>query len=135
VSQLQIGRPIVELEKPRFDVSAFLASVGMGRRIIHFAPKEALFSQGYPADSVFHLQKGCAKVTVVSPSGKEATITLLSTGDFVGEEALTAPAGVRLASATAVTPCTTLKISRHEMIRVMHVEHSFSDLFLEVIME
>ena len=126
---------MVELEKPQFDAAAFLASAGLGRRIIQFAPKDAFFSQGDSADSVFFLQKGRAKVTVVSPGGKEATITLLSTGDFVGEEALAAMAGLRLATATAITACTTLKISREEMIRVMHMEHSFSDLFLKVIME
>jgi CRP/FNR family cyclic AMP-dependent transcriptional regulator len=126
---------MVELEKPRFDVAAFLASAGVGRRIIQVAPKAAFFSQGDPADSVFYLQNGRARVTVVSPTGKEATITLLSAGDFVGEEALAAIAGRRLATATAITACTTLRISREEMIRVMHVEHSFSDLFLKVILE
>ena len=126
---------MVELEKPRFDAAAFLASAGVGRRIIQLAPKQAFFSQGDPADSVFYLQKGRAKVTVVSPAGKEATITLLSTGDFVGEEALAAMAGNRLATATAITACTALKISRDEMIHVMHVEHSFSDLFLKVVLE
>jgi CRP-like cAMP-binding protein len=126
---------MVELEKPRFDVAAFLASAGLGRRIIQLAPKKAFFSQGDPADSVFYLQKGRAKVTVVAPAGKEATITLLSTGDFVGEEALAAIAELRLATATAITACTTLRISREEMIRVMHTEHSFSDLFLKVILE
>ena len=126
---------MVELEKPGFDTAAFLASAGLGRRVIQLAPKETFFSQGDPADSVFYLQKGRAVVTVVSPAGKEATITLLSAGDFVGEEALAAMPGLRLATATAVTACTTLKISREEMIRVMHVEHSFSDLFLKVILE
>ena len=126
---------MVELEKPRFDVAGFLASAGLGRRIIQLAPKEAFFSQGNSADSVFYLQKGSARVTVVSPAGKEATIALLSAGDFVGEEALAAIAGLRLATATAITACTTLRISREEMIRVMHVEHSFSDLFLKVILE
>jgi CRP-like cAMP-binding protein len=112
-----------------------LASAGLGRRIIQLAPKDAFFSQGDSADSVFYLQKGRAKVTVVSPAGKEATITFLSAGDFVGEEALAAVAGLRLATATAITACTTLRISREEMIREMHVEHSFSDLFLKVILE
>jgi CRP-like cAMP-binding protein len=126
---------MVELEKPRFDVVAFLASAGLGRRVIQLAPKEAFFSQGDPADSVFYLRKGRARVSVVSPAGKEATITLLSAGDFVGEEALAAIPGLRLATATAITSCTTLRISREEMIRVMHVEHSFSELFLKVILE
>jgi CRP-like cAMP-binding protein len=126
---------MVELEKHGFDVAAFLASAGVGRRIVQLAPKQAFFSQGDSADSVFYLQKGRAKVTVVSPAGKEATITLLSTDDFVGEEALAAVPGLRLSTATAVTACTALRISREEMIRVMHVEHGFSDLFLKVILE
>ena len=125
---------MIELEKPGFDAAAFLASAGLGRRTVQLAPKKAFFSQGDPADSVFYLQKGRARLTVVSPAGKEATIAILSEGDFVGEEALAAMAGLRLATATAVTACTALKISREEMIRVMHVEHSFSDLFLKVIL-
>jgi CRP-like cAMP-binding protein len=126
---------MVELEKPRFDVAAFLARAGLGRTILKFAAKEAFFSQGDPADSVFYLQKGHAKVTVVSPAGKEATIALLSAGDFVGEEALATVAGLRLSTATAIAACNALRISRGEMIRVMHVEHSFSDLFLKVLLE
>jgi CRP/FNR family cyclic AMP-dependent transcriptional regulator len=126
---------MVEFEKHGFNAAAFLASAGLGRRIIQFAPKQAFFSQGDPADSVFYLQKGRAKVTVVSPAGKEATITLLSAGDFVGEEALAAIAGLRLATASAITACTALRISRDEMIHVMHVEHTFSDIFLKVLLE
>ena len=126
---------MVELEKPEFDTAAFLASAGLGRRIIQLAPKGVFFSQGDPADSVFYLQTGRARVTVVSTAGKEATITLLSAGDFVGEGALAAVPGLRLSTATAITACTALRISREEMIRVMHEEHSFSDLFLKVILE
>jgi CRP/FNR family transcriptional regulator, cyclic AMP receptor protein len=126
---------MIKLEKPGFDAAAFLASAGLGRRIIQFEPKEAFFSQGDPADSVFYLQKGRAKVTVLSATGKEATITLLTTGDFVGEEALAAMAGLRLATATAITACTALRIRREEMIRVMHEEHSFSDFFLKFLLE
>jgi len=126
---------MIELEKPRFDAAAFLASAGLGRRIIRLAPKDSFFSQGDPADSVFYLQRGRAKVTVVSAAGKEATITLFSAGDFVGEEALAAVAGLRLATATAITACTALKIRREEMIRVMHEEHEFSDRFLKFLLE
>jgi CRP/FNR family transcriptional regulator, cyclic AMP receptor protein len=126
---------MVEPEKPRFDVAAFLASADMGRRIIQLATKEVFFSQGDPADSVFYLQGGRAKVTVVSTTGKEATITLLSAGDFVGEEALAAMAGLRLATATAITACTALRISRAEMIDVMHKEHSLSDILLKYLLE
>jgi len=126
---------MADLDKPRFDAAAFLASSGLGRRTTQLAAKDVFFSQGDPADSVFYLQNGRAKVTVVSQTGKEATITLLSAGDFVGEESLATSAGVRLATATAVTACTTLKISRREMIHLMHDEHGFSDLFLRFMLE
>jgi CRP-like cAMP-binding protein len=117
-----------------FDPAAFLANAGLGRRIVELQPKEAFFSQGDPADSVFYLQRGRAKVTVVSKVGKEATITLLTPRDFVGEEALATVPGLRLASATALTACTALKIGRDEMVRVMHEEHEFSDLFLKFLL-
>ncbi len=125
---------MVELEKPTFDAAAFLASVGLGRRIVQLTPKQTFFTQGDPADAVFYLQKGRARITVVSTVGKEATITLLSAGDFVGEESLAAPTGLRLATATALTSCTALKIARDEMIRVMHEEHDFSDVFLKFLL-
>lgn len=96
--------------------------------------KEAFFSQGEKADSVFYLQKGRAKVTVVSKTGKEATIALLSQGDFLGEEAIAAVVGQRLATATALTVCTALRIEKKEMIRVIHDEHAFSDLFLAFVL-
>ena len=120
---------MAELEKHEFDVAAFLASAGLGRRIVQLAPKEAFFSQGDPADSVFYLQTGRAIVTVVSTAGKEATITLISPGQFVGEGALAAVAGLRLSTATAITACTALKIGRNEMVRVMHEENSFAELY------
>jgi CRP/FNR family transcriptional regulator, cyclic AMP receptor protein len=122
------------VKKLAFDAEAFLAKAGLGRRIVQLAPRQTFFSQGDPADSIFYLQKGRAKVTVVSQTGKEATITLLSEGDFVGEESLAAPSGLRLATAIAVTACTALKITREEMIRVMHEEHDFSDLFLKFLL-
>ena len=118
-----------------FDSVAFLASAGFGRRVVRLEPKEFFFSQGDPADSVFYLQEGRAKVTVVSRIGKEATIALLTPHTFVGEEALSALPGLRLASATAITVCTALKITREEMIRVMHEEHEFSDLFMKFLLE
>jgi CRP/FNR family cyclic AMP-dependent transcriptional regulator len=123
------------VEKQGFNTATFLANAGLGRTIIRFAPTDAFFSQGDSADSIFYLQKGRAKVTVVSASGKEAIITLLATGDFVGEEALAAIKGLRLATATAITNCTALRISRGEMIQVLHEEHGFSDFFLKFLLE
>lgn len=125
---------MVKLEKPTFDVGAFLANAGFGRRIVQVAPKQPFFSQGDPSDSVFYLQKGRAKLTVVSESGKEATLLMLSAGEFVGEAALVTIPGLRLSTATAITACTALKIGRAEMIRVMSEEHNLSDLFLKFLL-
>jgi CRP/FNR family cyclic AMP-dependent transcriptional regulator len=125
---------VVEPRETAFDVAAFLASSGLGRRIAQFKPKQLLFSQGDPADSMFYLQRGRAKLTVVSAAGKEATITLLTVGDFVGEESIAGAVGRRLATATAMSACTALKIEREEVIRVLHEEHAFSDLFLKFLL-
>jgi len=126
---------VLQHKEKIFDAVAFLMSAGLGRRILELAPGQAFFSQGDQADSVFYLQKGRARVTVVSQSGKEATLTLLGPGDFVGEEALAAVPGLRLSTATAITDCTTLKITREEMTRVMHQEQDFSDLFMKFLLD
>ena len=118
----------------KFDTASFLSNAGLGRRIIELKPKETFFCQGEPAESVYYLQKGRAKVTVVSERGKEATITLLSAGDFVGEESIAAIVGLRMATATAVNNCTALKITRKAMTRVMHDEPAFADLFLKFLL-
>ena len=77
--------------KEHFETAIYLATEGTGREIVHFKARQELFSQGGAADSVFYLQAGRAKLTVISERGKEATVTLLSAGDFVGEESITAP--------------------------------------------
>jgi CRP-like cAMP-binding protein len=117
-----------------FSVATFLANAGLGRRIITLMPKDVFFSQGDLADSIFYLQKGRAKLTVVSAAGKEASITFLGPGDFVGEEALAAMSLQRLATASALTACVSLKINREDMVRVMHEEHDFSDMFLKFLL-
>ena len=113
-----------------FDPAIFLANAGLGRKIVHIKPSANFFAQGSAADFVFYLQSGRAKLTVVSKAGKEATITLLAAGDFIGEESIAGPLGLRMATATAITTCSALMIERDEMIRVMHEEHTFSELFL-----
>jgi CRP/FNR family cyclic AMP-dependent transcriptional regulator len=113
-----------------FDLQSFLNTSGIGRKIVHVKTRQNFFSQGNPADCVFYLQYGRARLTVVSSAGKEATITLLSAGDFVGEESIASVEGLRLATASAVTDCTALKIERGEMIRVMHQEHALADVFI-----
>jgi CRP-like cAMP-binding protein len=118
----------------KFDCAAFLAKAGLGRRIVEVSPKDNFFSQGDPADAVFYLQRGRAKLSVVSQNGKEATITLLSDGDFVGEESLASIPGLRLSTASALNSCVALKITREEMARVMHDEPMFADLFFKFLL-
>ena len=118
-----------------FDPEAFLAKAGIGRRIVQLKNKEPFFSQGDNGDCVFYLQKGRAKLTVISKAGKEATIALLGAGDFLGEESVAAMGGLRLATATATAACTALKIERKEIIRVIHEEHAFSDLFVAFVLK
>ena len=125
---------MIEQSNALFDPATFLANAGIGRRIVRIKAKEVFFSQGNPADCVFYLQTGRARITVVSRAGKEATIALLSAGEFVGEESIAGAAGLRMTTATAITACTALKIERVEMIRVMHEEHAFSDLFLKYLL-
>jgi CRP-like cAMP-binding protein len=123
------------ITQAQFDPAAFLAQAGLGRRIVRLNPKEAFFSQGDAANCVFYLQDGRAKLTVISKEGKEATIAMLTAGDFVGEAAMAGIPGLRMSTATAITPCAALKIERTEMIRVIHEEHAFSDMFLKFLLE
>lgn len=115
--------------KTRFDVDEFLSSEGPGRKLVQLKREEVFFSQGDPADCVFYLQRGRVKISVASASGKEATIRLVSAGDFFGEKAMAFEPGLRLTWATAMTACAALKISRPEFLRVMREEQSFSYLF------
>jgi len=126
---------MTEIASQTFDLASFLANAGLGRRIVRLKAKERLFSQGDLADAVFYLQRGRVRITVVSSAGKEATITLAGAGDFVGESALAAATGQRLSTATALTPCSAMKIRREEMVRVMHEEHEFSDLFMKFLLD
>jgi CRP-like cAMP-binding protein len=130
----QRGGTLTRDNTTEFDAADFLATAGLGRTIVELKTKQTFFCQGDPADAVYYLQKGRVKITVVSQNAKQATITLLSSTDFVGEESLAAILGQRLATATAITACTALRIDRSEMIRVMHQEHEFADLFLKFLL-
>ena len=118
----------------KFDVPVFLSGAGLDGKVIRLEAGQSLFSQGTPASSVFYLQVGSAKLTVISKRGKEATITLLKTGDFIGEESIAGTIGLRLASATAVTACIAIKIDREAMVRALHNESAFSDVFLKFVL-
>jgi CRP-like cAMP-binding protein len=114
----------------QFRPEAFLSQTGVGRVIMEVAKKERFFYQCDNGDSVFYIQKGRAKLSVVSGEGKEATVSVLGPGNFVGEECVAGPRSTRIASAVAITNCTVMKIERKEMMRVVHEEHVFSDVFV-----
>jgi CRP/FNR family transcriptional regulator, cyclic AMP receptor protein len=113
-----------------FDPKAFLANAGIGRTLRHYSPKQVIFSQGERADAVFYIQEGTARLSVVSKHGKEATIALLARGDFLGEGCIASDQPFRMATATATTSCSVLKIEKKEMLRALHEEHRFSDMFV-----
>jgi CRP-like cAMP-binding protein len=117
-----------------FDLAAFLEEAGVGRRIVQLKPKQVFFSQGSSANAIFYLRTGRAKLTVVSHEGKEATIALIPAGEFVGEESLASVGALHMATASAITACTALKIEREEMIRMMHQEHSLSEMYLKFLL-
>jgi CRP/FNR family cyclic AMP-dependent transcriptional regulator len=117
-------------ERP-FSTDTYLATSGPGRRIIRLNAKQIFSSQGDPADCLFYLQTGRAKLTIVSKTGKEATVTLLAPGDFFGEECMAGPNELRTTSATAITICLVLRIASEELTRVLHEENAFSDLFVQ----
>jgi len=114
----------------KFNPDEFLASTGIGKTAHQYGPKQLIYSQGQPSDAMFYIQKGKVRLSVVSKRGKEATIALLAAGDFLGEECITTDQPVRVAIATAITDCSVLKIGRKEMLRTLHAEHEFSDLFI-----
>ncbi|MFZ0584253.1 MAG: Crp/Fnr family transcriptional regulator [Candidatus Acidiferrales bacterium] len=113
-----------------FDPKAFLANVGIGRTLRQYKPKQIIFSQGQRADAVFYIQGGTARLSVVSEHGKEATISVLGPGGFLGEGCIASDQPIRMTTATATTSCSLLKIEKKEMLRVLHEEHRFSDMFV-----
>jgi len=123
-----------EMEQEPFDPAIFLATVGTGRSVVRRKIKENFFSQGGPADACFYLQSGRAKLSVISKKGKEATVTLLTMGDFFGEESISGDGTRRSATATAITSCVAMRIARLDMLRVLHEEHAFSDFFMQFIL-
>jgi len=120
-----------EKETKLLDPKVFFANVGVGRTVRRYRTKQAIFSQGDLADAVFYIQEGKVKFAVVSKQGKEATIALLGPGDFLGEACLASDQPLRLATATAITDCSILKIEKERMLRTLHEKHGFSGVFVE----
>jgi CRP/FNR family cyclic AMP-dependent transcriptional regulator len=116
-------------KKSDFDAKKFLATIGEGRKVVAFSKKQTIFTQGDPAEAVFYIQDGKVRLTVVSESGKEATLGILSEGGFFGEGSLAGQV-LRMSSAIALTDCDLLQIDRKAMTLALHREHTFSDLFV-----
>jgi CRP/FNR family transcriptional regulator, cyclic AMP receptor protein len=115
--------------KLRFDPKSFLAKVGEGRSISKYRKDQVVFSQGDLAEAVFYIQKGKVKVTVVSDQGKEAVVALLGAAEFCGEGCL-AGQPRRMATVTAMTDCTIMRLDKTRIIRVLHDEPGFSEVFI-----
>ena len=123
--------PPIKASQTRLDVDAqaFLKSAGSARRVVTYQKGKVIFSQGQPSDTVFYVQKGEIKISVLSRGGKEAVVAMLGPGDFFGEGALTGQS-IRIGTATATMPTTVLVIEKEAMLRLLHDEPTFSDQFI-----
>ena len=127
---MRIMAPAVASRKTRgFNPRTFLATIGEGRKSLTVSKKEHIFTQGDTADAVFYIQKGKVRLSVVSKTGKEATIGILSEGNFFGEGSLAGQA-LRMGSSVAMTDCELLRIEKKAMMDALHREHTFSDMFV-----
>jgi CRP-like cAMP-binding protein len=115
--------------RPSFNAKSFLAKVGEGRSIDRYDKGQAVFSQGDPSDAVFYLQKGKVKVTVISEQGKEAVVAILEPNDFFGEGCLAGQAQ-RISTVAAMTDSIIVRLEKAVIIRVIHEEPAFSELFI-----
>lgn len=108
---------------------------GQGKSVVELKKDQVLFAQGQEADAVFYIQKGTVKLTVLSLSGKEATVALLDGGQFVGEACVATAEPIRMVTAAALSRATILRIERAEMIRLLHDEPKFADVFVTFLLE
>ena len=115
--------------RPSFDPKSFLAKVGEGRSIDRFGKDQIVFSQGDPANAVFYIQKGKAKVTVVSEQGKEAVVAMFGINEFFGEGCLAGQVQ-RIATVTAMTDCVIMRLEKAAIVDVIHREPAFSEMFI-----
>jgi CRP-like cAMP-binding protein len=122
-----------EKPKPPFDPKLFLAKVGAGKSTLSYHAGQVVFSQGDQADAIFYIREGKLKLTVVSSQGKEAVIAILTPGAFFGEGCLAGQIK-RMATATAMTGCILARLEKSEMVRVLHAEPVFSEMFVSYLL-
>src|SRR5947208_15566144 len=116
-----------------FDPSTFLATIGEGRKTLTLGKKERIFTQGNAADAVFYIQKGKVRLTVVSKTGREATIAMLSEGDFFGEGSLAGQV-LRMGSAAAMTDCQLLRIEKQPKMDALPREPALSAVLVAYVL-
>ena len=116
-----------------FDPGTYLVKVRGGETVKEYRKKQTIFVQGSPADAVFYIEKGKVKLTVLSARGKEAVVAILGSGDFFGEGSL-AGQPLRMATATSMTECSILRVNKETMIRTLHDEPAFSELFMSYLL-
>ncbi len=133
-SRLHTPKPQPKNGETVFDAEAFLARAGLGRKILRLKNNQVAYAQGDPADAIFYVQKGRLKVTVTSTQGKEATIALVSAGEFLGENCMISAHPLQLATASAMTECALLRISKTEMVRALNQEPAFSKVFVSFLL-
>ena len=117
----------------RFDPALFFETAAKGRTISKHRKSEIIFSQGEDANAVFYIKKGKVKVTVVSRQGKEAVVAILGTDEFVGEGCLIGQPK-RLATASAMSECVTMRVDKTEIQRLLQDEPTFSQMFVSHIL-
>ena len=127
------GKPPKRTPPMRFDPVSFLETVAKGRTISHSHKNGVIYTQGDVADSVFYIQSGKIKITVVSKQGKEAVVAILGAGEFLGEGCLIGQTR-RLATATAITECVAMRFEKAEIQRALQDEPAFSQMFIRYVL-
>src|SRR5881397_3847484 len=127
------GRLMTQKKPAPFDPGTYLVKVQGGETVKEYRKKQIIFSQGSPADAVFYIEKGKVKLTVLSTRGKEAVVAILGSGDFFGEGCL-AGQPLRMATATAMTECSILRLQKETMVRMLHNEPALSELFMRYLL-
>ena len=130
----QLPKPQLRNGDAVFDPETFLASAGLGKQAVRLKKSEIAYAQGDAADAIFYVQKGQLRVTVTSANGKEATLALVGAREFLGEDCMMLAHPLRLATATAMTDCALLRISKAEMVRVLHQEPALSEVFVSFLL-
>jgi CRP-like cAMP-binding protein len=128
--RLVLARKTAKATKPstEFDLQDFLDSAGLARTIVRYPKSGVVYSQGDPAELVMYIQQGSVKISVLSKTGKEAIVAMLTVGDFFGEGCL-AGQSRRMATATAMSATTVLVVEKAHMMQMLHQEPALSDRF------